>query len=150
MVSLFVKVPARIQELHSLYFIHIVDPNPSVAWLARYSHHFFLGITLSLGGSSSFFPFLPSSASLQTGSLLHKSSSVSLTPSPSANFFIVSLFVFQQFLEPSDGKIRNGTFQACNSESTISRLYIDHHIQDLIWQVQEALHLSTDLCVQTL
>ena len=81
---------------------------------------------------------------------LHKSSSVSLTPSPSANFFIVSLFVFQQFLEPSDGKIRNGTFQACNSESTISRLYIDHHIQDLIWQVQEALHLSTDLCVQTL
>ena len=38
MASPFVKVPARIHELHSLYFIHVSQPIPCVPWLARYSH----------------------------------------------------------------------------------------------------------------
>ena len=98
MVSPFVNVPARIQELHSLYLIHVVDPIPWVAWLARYSHHLFLGIALSLVGSSSAVSFLPVSAGLQRGYFLQRSSGVSLTPSPLASFLIVSLFVFQQSL----------------------------------------------------
>ena len=83
-----------------------MEPIPCVACLVRYSHHLSFGMALSLSGSSSFCVFCPGGARWQWGNRVHRSLSVSCTPSPCASLLIVSLFVFQQFVQSSDGKVQ--------------------------------------------
>ena len=86
--------------LHSLYFIHVSEPIPCVAWLARYSHHFSFGNKLFPPSSmfSSLCFFRPGQTGRKRGNCTHRSSSVSLTPSPRASLLIVSLLFFRQSL----------------------------------------------------
>ena len=55
-----------------------------------------------------------------------------------------------EFVESSDGRVRNGVLYACDAESPVSSSCVDHGVRDLFRLVQEALHMSADLCVQTL